>query len=227
MPAASDSPIAALLSKTAKSPALNEEELEFLTARVILRKFSEGELAFSEGEPCSGRYVVESGRIRIFKSSAGGREQVLSVDGPGESIAELPVFDGGAYPASAQAITPTTTVFLSKQDFQNLCRQHPEVALKGFRVVGERFAPLGWHPRGALVHYCAAPANNNELAAQIGTVRELVSRNLSRMQSEGLIQMGGRKATLPDLKKLEPELADVGQTSPRKSHPRCLVSGQE
>jgi CRP/FNR family transcriptional regulator len=235
MPAASDSPIAALLRKTAIFSGLNEEELELLTARVILRKFSAGELVFSEGEPCSGMYVVESGRIRIFKSSAGGREQVLSVDGPGESIAELPVFDGGAYPASAQAITPTTTVFLSKQDFQNLCRQHPEVALKVLRVVGERLRHLVGiieelsfttvrHRLAALLIRLAKsaattngspirfslPANNNELAAQIGTVRELVSRNLSRMQSEGLIQMDGRKVTLPDLKKLEAELADVG-----------------
>ena len=52
-------------------------------------------MVFSEGEPCAGLFVVESGSVRIFKSSAAGREQVLSIEGPGGSIAELPVFDGG------------------------------------------------------------------------------------------------------------------------------------
>src|SRR6516165_8252147 len=231
MPAASDSPIAALLSKTAKSPALNEEKWEFPTARVSLRKCSEGELAFSEGEPCSGRYVVESGRIRIFKSSAGGREQVLSIDGPGGSIAELPVFDGGNYPASAHAVTAATLLFFSKQDFRSLCLQHPEVALKVLRVVGGRLrrlvgiieelsfttvrhrlvallvrlAKTNRAPSGAGATF-TLPVNNNELAAQIGTVRELVSRNLSRLQAEGLIEIDGRNVRVPDVTKLEAEL---------------------
>jgi CRP/FNR family transcriptional regulator len=235
MPAASDSATATLLRKTAIFSSLDPEELDFLTSRVIQRKFAAGEFVFSEGEPCSGMHVIESGSIRIFKSSSGGREQVLSIDGPGGSIAELPVFDGGNYPASAQAIVPTTTVFLSKQDFQNLCRQHPDVALKILRVVGGRLRRLVGiieelsfttvrHRLAALLIRLgksarktdgspitfALPANNNELAAQIGTVRELVSRNLSRLQSEGLILVDGRVVTVPDLKKLEAELADAG-----------------
>jgi CRP/FNR family transcriptional regulator len=76
--------------------------------------------------------------VRIFKSSAGGREQVLSIDGPGSSIAELPVFDGGNYPASAQAVSDSTLLFFSRQDFQALCLQHPQVALKVLRVIGGR-----------------------------------------------------------------------------------------
>src|ERR1017187_3164346 len=80
---------------------LTESELAFLAQRAVPRRFSPGETFFSEGEPCAGLYVVESGNVRIFKSSASGREQVLSIDGPGSSIAELPVFDGGNYPISA------------------------------------------------------------------------------------------------------------------------------
>ena len=79
--------------------SLSEQEFAFLTSRLVQRKYGDGELIFGEGDTCAGLYVVQSGNVRIFKSSAGGREQVLSIDGPGSSIAELPVFDGGNYPA--------------------------------------------------------------------------------------------------------------------------------
>ena len=207
---------------------LTDAEFAFLTSHVVPRKFSAGELIFAEAEACTGLYVVESGHVRIFKSSAGGREQVLSIDGPGGSIAEIPVFDGGNYPASAQAITDCSLLFFSKRDFHALCQQHPEVALKVLRVVGARLRRLVGiieelsfttvrHRLAALLVRLAKsagrrqeggvsvtlPVNNNELAAQIGTVRELVSRNLSRFQSEGIIEIDGRTVTIPDLKKLE------------------------
>lgn len=231
MPATKPASVPALLKSVPIFSGLNEPELAFLTARVVQRKFGAGELIFGEGEPCSGLYVVESGSVRIFKSSAGGREQVLSIDGPGSSIAELPVFDGGNYPASAQSITASTLLFFSKQDFQLLCIQHPEVALKVLRVVGGRLRRLVGiieelsfttvrHRLAALLVRLAKsegarsgiaaeftlPVNNNELAAQIGTVRELVSRNLSRLQAEGLIEIDGRSVRVPDVKKLEAEL---------------------
>ncbi len=97
---------------------LTESKLSFLTQRGVPRHYAAGESVFSEGEPCSGLYVVESGHVRIFKSSANGREQVLSIDGPGSSIVELPVFDGGNCPASVTAIDDPTLLFVSKQDSQ-------------------------------------------------------------------------------------------------------------
>src|SRR5208282_6842983 len=106
---------------------LSEQEFAFLTSHLRQRKYAAGELIFGEGDPCAGLYVVQSGNVRIFKSSAGGREQVLSIDGPGGSIAELPVFDDGAYPASAQAVTDCSLLFVSKKDFQARCVQHPQV----------------------------------------------------------------------------------------------------
>src|SRR6516164_1915804 len=104
MPATKPASVSSLLKSVPIFSGLNEPEVAFLTARVVPRKFVAGELIFGEGEPCSGLYVVESGSVRIFKSSPGGREQVLSIDGPGSSIAELPVFDGGTYPASVVAV---------------------------------------------------------------------------------------------------------------------------
>ena len=210
---------------------LSETELTFLSQRAVPRKFSAGEIVFSEGDPCTGMYVVESGHIRIFKTSAGGREQVLNIDGPGSSVAELPVFDGGNYPASVSAVEDSTLLFISKQDFQSLVLTHPQVALKVLRVVGSRLRRLVGiieelsfttvrHRLAALLLRLAQregtrvaegveitlPASNQELASQIGTVRELVSRNLSRFQSEKLIQMDGRRIVIADLKRLESEL---------------------
>ena len=83
---------------------LTPQELESLARRAVLRRYRPGEWLFSEGEPCEGLFVIESGEVKIFKSSAGGREQVLGIEVAGNSVAELPVFDGGAYPASAAAL---------------------------------------------------------------------------------------------------------------------------
>ncbi len=215
--------------------SLSEQEFNFLTARLVQRRAAAGELVFSEGDPCAGLYVVHSGNLRIFKSSAGGREQVLAIEGPGSSVAELPVFDGGKYPASAQAVTDCVLIFFSKEDFQTLCLQHPQVALKVLRVVGSRLrrlvgiieelsfttvrhrliallVRLGKSEAGADGNTVALvlPANNTELAAQIGTVRELVSRNLSRLQAEGLIEVDGRNITITSLRKLAAELETGG-----------------
>ena len=215
--------------------SLSATEFAFLTSHLLPRKYATGELIFSEGDVCVGLFVVHSGNVRIFKSSAGGREQVLSVDGPGSSIAELPVFDGGTYPASAQAVSPSTLLFFSRQDFQALCVQHPEVALKVLKVVGARlrrlvgiieelsFTTVRHRLIALLVRLgktegvrngdgiaLTLPSNNSELAAQIGTVRELVSRNLSRLQAEGLIELDNRRLEIPSLKRLEAELEASG-----------------
>lgn len=212
---------------------LNDAQLEFLVTRTVERKAGADELLFSEGDPCEGLYVVQTGNVRIFKSAASGREQVLAIEGPGSSIAELPVFDGGNYPASAQAVNDSTVLFVSKQAFQSLCLQHPEVALKVLKVVGARLRRLVAiieelsfttvrHRLVALLLRMAKTegkksgsgieftlnANNQELAAQLGTVRELVSRNLSRLQSEGLIAIDGRNISIPKLEKLAAELQE-------------------
>ena len=219
------------LAKVPIFSGLSESELSFLTQRVAPRQYAPGEMVFAEGEPCAGLYVVQSGHIRIFKTSASGREQVLAIDGPGSSVAELPVFDDGNYPASGAAVDQATFLFVSKQDFQALCLAHPQVALKVLRVVGSRlrrlvgiieelsFTTVRHRLASFLVRLArhegkktsegvavTLPASHQELAAQIGTVRELVSRNLSRFQAEGLLTMEGRNLVIRDLKGLEGEL---------------------
>jgi CRP/FNR family transcriptional regulator, cyclic AMP receptor protein len=227
-------PASAVGKTLAKVPifsGLAEGELAFLAQHAVPRRYAPGESVFGEGEPCSGLYVVESGHVRIFKSSANGREQVLSIEGPGSSVAELPVFDGGNYPASVTAIDEVRLLFVSKQDFQALCLAHPQVALKVLRVVGSRLRQLVGiieelsfttvrhrlasfllrlaqkeGKRSAAGVEITLPASNQELASHIGTVRELVSRNLSRLQAEGILQIDGRTVTISNLKALEAEI---------------------
>ena len=219
------------LAKVPIFSGLNEGELSFLAQRAVPRRYQAGEQVFAEGEPCTGLYVVESGQVRIFKSSLDGREQVLSIDGPGSSVAELPVFDGGSYPASVMAIGDSTLLFVSKQDFQAVCLAHPQVALKVLRVVGARlrrlvgiieelsFATVRNRLASFLLRLAQSEGkptgqgveitltmSNQELASQIGTVRELVSRNLSRFQSEGLLKMDGRNVIIRDVAALEAEI---------------------
>jgi CRP-like cAMP-binding protein len=224
------------LGKVGIFSGLTDTELSFLAQRLVARQCSPGEMIFAEGEPCSGLYVVERGHVRIFKSSSSGREHVLSIDGPGSSVAELPVFDGGNYPASCAAVDRTLLLFVSKKDFRSLCLAHPEVALKVLSIVGGRLRRLVGiieelsfttvrHRLAALLLRLAQregertadgirivlPASHQELAAQIGTVRELVSRNLSRFQAEGLLKIEGRNVVIGDLRSLEAELQGAEQ----------------
>jgi CRP/FNR family cyclic AMP-dependent transcriptional regulator len=224
------SAIIAILKATQLFSALNEAELAALAQRTMIRRFAAGELLFAESEPCNGLYVVAAGRVRIYKTSPGGREQVLTIEGPGSSIAELPVFDGGPYPASAMAVEESQLLFLSRDDFRTCCLEHPEVALKVLQIVGTRLRRLvgiieelsftslrqrlaAWLLREAQSrgrpnqHGIVFPLEitHQELAARIGTVRELVSRNLARLQAQGLIHIKGREITILDLEALESE----------------------
>ncbi len=221
-----------ILRKTPLFANLTETEMSALAARVSNRRFDRGALLFSEGDACTGLFLVATGKIRIFKLSSAGREQVLAVEGPGSSFAELPVFDGGNYPASASALENAEVLFISRKDFQNFCREHPDVALKVIAVVGSRlrrlvgiiedlsFTTVRQRLIALLLRLTQASGtpskegvrveltkSHQDLAAEIGTVRELVSRNLSRLQAEGFLEVDGRKIIVKDLAGLKREQA--------------------
>jgi len=152
------------------------------------------------------------------------------VEGPGSSVAELPVFDGSTYPASTAAADDARVYFISRQDFHSLCLVHPQVPLKVLKVVGSRlrrlvgiieelsFTTVRSRLISVLLRLAQSgrktpagieiqlPPSNQELASQIGTVRELVSRNLSRLQAEELIHMDAKTVVIPDLQRLKAEL---------------------
>lgn len=219
--------LGAILEKTALLSSLSPSELQLLAVRTVRKLFSAGELLFSEGEPCNGLHIIARGKVRIFKTSMSGREQVLAMNGPGESVAELPVFDGGPYPASAVAIEDTEIAFISRRDFNAYCLEHPEVALKVLSVVGTRlrrlvgiieelsFTTIRQRLISALLKLAQKegrktergiefqlPATHQELANQLGTVRELISRNLMRLQAEGLLDVDAREIVVKDMKGL-------------------------
>jgi CRP/FNR family transcriptional regulator, cyclic AMP receptor protein len=226
--------VESILRKTSLFAGLTEKEIASLATRFGKRRFQRGEMLFGEGDPCAGLFLVASGKIRIFKISTDGRTQVLAVEGPGSSFAELPVFDGGNYPASASAIEDAEVLFISRRDFQNFCREHPDVALKVIAVVGSRLrrlvniieelsfttvrqrlialllrlAQTGGRPSAGGVHLELA-MSHQELAAELGTVRELVSRNLSRLQAEGFLEVVGRTIVIKDLAGLQREQAST------------------
>jgi CRP/FNR family transcriptional regulator len=216
--------IAAALGAVSLFSGLSQDELQLLAGRATRKRFAAGELLFQEGDPCKGLHIIAAGKLRIFKSSASGREQVLAVEGPGGSVAELPVFDGGNYPASVSAVEKAEILFISRQDLRSFCLEHPEVALKMLAVVGARlrrlvgiieelsFTTIRQRLVAALVRMAQTsgqrtergiefqlPGTHQDMAHQLGTVRELVSRNLMRLQAEGLLQVEARSITVLDM----------------------------
>ena len=216
--------VASALGAASLFSNLSPEELRLLAAHAVRKHIAQGELLFSEGETCKGLHIIASGKLRIYKSSSGGREQVLAVEGPGGSVAELPIFDGGPYPASVSAIEDSQILFISRNDFRSFCLARPEVTLKMLAVVGARlrrlvgiieelsFTTVRQRLASVLVRLAQTegrrtehgieiqlPGTHQDLAHQLGTVRELVSRNLMRLQAEGLVQVEARHITVLDL----------------------------
>jgi CRP-like cAMP-binding protein len=209
---------------------LSETQLATVAAHATLRRYEAGEFVFSEGDSCRELFIVREGTVRVFKTAPNGREQLISMERAGSSLAEIPLFDGDSYPASAQAATTTLLVRLDADTFRTICLQHPDVAMKVIKVLAHRLRRMGnlveelsfETVRGRLIAHLAQLArdtghetpsgvefefveNNEQLAARLGTVRELVSRNLGRLHNEGLMHIRRRTVTVPDLGALSEE----------------------
>jgi CRP-like cAMP-binding protein len=209
---------------------LTKQEMHALARRVSNKRLERGELLFGEGDSCKGLFVVAMGEIRLFNLSPAGREQVLAVRGPGSSFGDPVVFDGSNYSASASALEDAEVLFISRKDFQNFCCKHPEVMLKVIAEVGSRVRRLvgiiedlsfmtvrqrliarvlrltqtSGTPSREGVRVELTETHEN-LAAELGTVRELVSRNLSQLQAEGFLEVHGRTIIVKDLAGLRRE----------------------
>jgi CRP/FNR family transcriptional regulator len=219
--------LAEILQRTALFSSLSQAEVQLLAARTVRKILGAGEFLFHEGDACKGFHIISRGQVRMFKTSASGREQVLAVNVAGESVAEIPVFDDGPYPASAVAIDEAEIAFISRKDFRDYCMAHPEVALKVLAFVGARlrrlvgiieelsFTTTRQRLVSVLVRLAQSdgrktekgievllPGSNQELANQLGTVREVISRNLMRLQAEGLLEVDARQIVIKDVKGL-------------------------
>lgn len=214
---------AAALKRTKLFGELQRSTLRTLADRAVERTFQKDEILFVEGDEAAGMYVIVEGSVRAFRVSLDGREQVIHVERAGATIAELPVFDDGAYPSTAAAEEPTTTLFIDKRDVRSLCLEHPEIPLAAIKVlagrlrrcaelvealslreVGQRLARFlvnearrsGARTENGFV--LTLTQTNQQIAARIGSVREVISRAFNRLQHEGLVNVDGRQVIIPD-----------------------------
>jgi CRP/FNR family transcriptional regulator len=217
---------------------LGEEELGRLAGHCVVRRLQKEELLFAEGDGCEGMYVVQSGAIKVFKMADNGREQVLVIERAGSTVGELPVFDGGNLPASAAALEDSSLLFLPKREFLNLCRQNSEVAFAVIRSLAWRFRymtslveelslkevshrlarflrdraiEVGVRTRRGVEF--PLEETNQQIAAEIGTVRDLVSRNLRRLVDRKIIKMERRKVIVLNMADLEEQIAGSKRAS--------------
>ena len=218
------------LSAIALFAGWRESEIQALAQRSVERRFAAGEMLFWEGESCAGIFLLTQGSVKIFKTSAAGREMMLSLETAPGSVAELPLFDGGPYPASVRAVDPVEALFIDKSDFHQVCRQFPDVALKLLAVVGRRLRHLVGVVEsitfGSVTQRLARllldlstqagadefdlTLTHQELASRLGTVREVVSRNLARFRAEGLVRVQGHQLHIVDRQSLEREAEAQG-----------------
>ena len=208
---------AAALKRTALFGNLAPEALKKLAALAREREVSRGEMLFLAGEPAAGLFVIAHGQIRAFRVNAQGREQTLHIERAGATLAEVPVFDDGTYPATAVAEEPSTVLFLAKPDVRRFMLEHPELGLTALKLMAQRLRghaelvdALSLQQVGQrLVRYLlaqrvkAAPEvdlklSNEELARHVGSVREVVSRTWKRLERDGLIARKGRRVTILD-----------------------------
>ena len=215
------------LKRTALFGELDSPDLEALAARTVERRLKRGEILFIAGEPAGGLYVVVEGSIRAYRVGADGREQTLHVESAGATLAEVPIFDEGCYPSTTAAEEDSILLFIEKSDVLNLCRERPQISVAALRLLARRVrncaalveslslrdvdrrlaallcAEASDHSRrsGSSVTFELA-LTHQQIAARIGSVREVVSRALARLQQGGLIQMDGRRITIPDEKGL-------------------------
>jgi CRP/FNR family transcriptional regulator, cyclic AMP receptor protein len=208
------------------------DDLRALARHCVVRQLARDEVLFTEGDASDGLLIVQSGAVKLFKMADSGREQILAVERAGSTVAELPLFDGGAFPASAVALEDSTLLFLPKREFLDLCRGNSGVAFAVIRTLASRFRYLTSlveelslkevsHRLARFLRDRALAGgvrtrrgvefpleeSNQEIGAEIGTVRDLVSRNLRRFVDRGIIKMERRRVIVLDMDELESQAA--------------------
>lgn len=216
------------LAKASLFEGLSKDQLERLVSISVTRDFSRGATIFYEGQPGDGFYVVVSGLIKIYKVSAEGKEQILHIFGPGEPFGEVPVFEGRSFPANATCLKASRVCFFPRDSFVGLIESNPSLALAMLAVLSRRLrrftaliddlslkevpGRLASHllylsdtTKGADKLTLDVP--KNQLASLLGTVPETLSRILTKLGEQGLIQTEARTITILDRSGLQ-ELAE-------------------
>ena len=223
-----DQDLAHKLKQTFVFSEFSDDELRAVTAVVAERSFKKGTTIFHEGQPGVAFYIVKSGRIKVFKLAEDGRELILGIFGDGALFGDVPVFDGGPYPAGATALVDTRVYSINREDFERLVAGHPNMSLKVIRVLGRRLrqahgfvmdiamksAPqrlsslllklaeeYGVREDQGLV--LDLPLTRQEIAELMGVSRETAIRELSKFSRAGTIRLDGKRIIILDDAKLK------------------------
>lgn len=196
---------------------LPEDALNQLMAIARERDCPKRTVLFGQGDPCEGFYVVLEGMVRLYKSSADGREHVVEVIRAGQSFAEAAVFAGTPFPVSAEALEPTRMLFFPKAPYLAFLEARPQVlfgliaslSVRMHQLVAkvERLTLCDARQRVAgffadLIDATAPPhtldVSKRTMAGQLGLTPETLSRTLASLQAEGVIAMDGRRFRVTD-----------------------------
>lgn len=217
-----------LLRRVPLFAGFSEQALERLAGRTSSRTYPAGHVLFTTGESCTGLFIVASGRVRIYRTSPAGREQILHSEGPGKVVAELPLIDGGPYPASAVTDVQSRLLFVPRSEFEALYRTTPDVADAVIHELGKRlrhlvhvtetlafrdvaarlalFLAQYGEEHGTRTHEgieVLLDRTRQDLSFELGTARESVSRAFRQLREKGLIAARGRNRILiPDISAL-------------------------
>ncbi len=209
---------AALLAAHPLFARLPEEMRADVAARMVPRRYRRGAVIFTEGEPAAALHLVGEGTVRIIKRSPSGREQTLLFADAGDSFAEVPVFDHGPYPASAEAFTDVLVYALPAADITRLVRTAPVFAENAVAIFAARnrrlteivenlaFRPVIGRVARTLLDD-PHEQTQTEMAAMVGAAREMVNRSLHTLERDGIIRLDGGRITILDRDRLA-EIAD-------------------
>ena len=203
---------------------LSLQQLNEVARIVTDREYKKGDLIFSEGDDGIGFYVVISGRIKVYKVSPDGKEQIMHIFGPGHPFAEVPVFEGSRYPAHAEAMVRSRLFFFPKEGFVNLIHENPALAMNMLASLSQRLKQFSFlieslslkEVPGRLASYLLyisdKSGSNDEfdldiaksqLASMLGTIPETLSRIFTKMANRKLIHITGPKVAILDRTGLE------------------------
>lgn len=211
---------------------LSPKQCTALGAIAVRKYYSRGQNFFAEGDDGIGFYIILSGKVKVFKLSPEGKEQIFHILEAPEPFAEAAVFAGEHYPASAQALSETLVLFFPRQKFVELINQEPSLALSMLALLSRRLRKLTMlveslslkEVPGRLAAYLLylyehnhdsatieLDISKNQMAGLLGTIPETLSRILKRMNDENLIKVTTRSIAILDKK----GLADLSQGARR------------
>lgn len=204
-----------LLHKNEYFEGLDESLLKQVTAHMQLREYDRGEALFWEGDPCAGLHIIELGFVKLYRLSPQGRQYIVRVLQEGDTCNEVPTFDGGINPVNVEALETTRVWVIQADILRELLPKHPEFTQKvlnnfaqnlrglvsmvsemAFYQVTHRLARL--ISQQSLDELSGSPWTQEQLAARLGTVREVVARSLKELERSGAIQLDKRRIEVSD-----------------------------